>query len=110
MLKNRINGHVLAEHVVDPSTGEVLAEAGQKVDRELADTIQNAAVPYVWIQTEERNAKVLSNMMVDLRHYVDVDPKEVGVTELVYYPVLAQILEENAELEEIKDAIRRTMI
>ena len=102
MLKNRINGHVLAEDVVDPSTGEVLAEAGQKVDRELADTIQNAAVPYVWIQTEERNAKVLSNMMVDLRHYVDVDPKEVGVTELVYYPVLAQILEENAELEEIK--------
>ena len=74
MLKNRINGHVLAEDVVDPSTGEVLAEAGQKVDRELADTIQNAAVPYVWIQTEERNAKVLSNMMVDLRHYVDVDP------------------------------------
>ena len=109
MLKNRINGHVLAEDVVDPSTGEVLAEAGQKVDRELADTIQNAAVPYVWIQTEERNAKVLSNMMVDLRHYVDVDPKEVGVTELVYYPVLAQILEENAELEEIKDAIRRNI-
>ena len=87
MLKNRINGHVLAEDVMDPSTGEVLAEAGQKVDRELADAIQNAAVPYVWIQTEERNAKVLSNMMVDLRHYVDVDPKEVGVTELVYYPV-----------------------
>ena len=109
MLKNRINGHVLAEDVVDPSTGEVLAEAGQKVDRELADTIQNAAVPYVWIQTEELNAKVLSNMMVDLRHYVDVDPKEVGVTELVYYPVLAQILEENAELEEIKDAIRRNI-
>ena len=91
MLKNRINGHVLAEDVVDPSTGEVLAEAGQKVDRELADTIQNAAVPYVWIQTEERNVKVLSSMMVDLGHYVDVDPEELGVHELVYYPVLAQI-------------------
>ena len=109
MLKNRINGQILAEDVVDPSTGEVLAEAGQKVDRELADTIQNAAVPYVWIQTEERNVKVLSSMMVDLRHYVDVDPEELGVHELVYYPVLAQILEENTEIEDIKEAIRRNI-
>ena len=109
MLKNRINGHVLAEDVVDPSTGEVLAEAGQKVDRELADTIQNAAVPYVWIQTEERNVKVLSSMMVDLRHYVDVDPEELGVHELVYYPVLAQILEENTDIEDIKEAIHRNI-
>ncbi len=109
MLKNRINGQILAEDVVDPSTGEVLAEAGQKVDRELAATIQNAAVPYVWIQTEERNVKVLSSMMVDLRHYVDVDPEELGVHELVYYPVLAQILEENTEIEDIKEAIRRNI-
>ena len=109
MMKNRINGHVLAEDVVDPSTGEVLAEAGQKVDRELADTIQNAAVPYVWIQTEERNVKVLSSMMVDLRHYVDVDPEELGVHELVYYPVLAQILEENTDIEDIKEAIHRNI-
>ena len=63
--------------------------------RELADTIQNAAVPYVMIQTEERNVKVLSNMMVDLRTYVDCDPQELGITELVYYPVLEKILEEN---------------
>ena len=80
MLRNRINGHVLAEDVVDPSTGEILAEAGTQADRELADRIQNAAVPYVWIQTEERNVKVLSSMMVDITSFVDVDPKEVGVT------------------------------
>src|SRR5699024_5864796 len=83
MLRNRINGQVLAEDVVDPSTGEILAEAGAAVDRELADRIQNAAVPYVWIQCEERNVKVLSSMMVDITHFVDVDPQEVGVTELV---------------------------
>ena len=79
-----------------PVTGEVIAEAGTKVTRELADEIQNAAVPYVWIERpdEERNIKVLSNMMVDITSIVDVDPKEVGVTELVYYPVLAGILEE----------------
>ena len=107
LLKNRISGQVLAEDVVDPSTGEILAEAGMMVDRTLADKIQNAAVPYVWMQTEERNVKVLSNLMVDITNYVDVDPKEVGVKELVYYPVLAQILEENEGIEDIKEAIRR---
>ena len=110
MLRNRISGHVLAEDVVSPLTGEVIAEAGTKVTRELADQIQDAAVPYVWIARpdEERNIKVLSNMMVDITSIVDVDPKEVGVTELVYYPVLAGILEETAgDVEELKSAIRR---
>ena len=109
LLRNRIAGHVLAEDVVDPTTGEVLAEAGTEVSRELADTIQNAAVPYVIIQTEERNAKVLSNMMVDLAAYVDCDPKSLGITELVYYPVLEKILEENENPEDIKDAIRKSV-
>ena len=110
MLRNRISGHVLAEDVASPLTGEVIAEARTKVTRELADQIQNAAVPYVWIARpdEERNIKVLSNMMVDITSIVDVDPKEVGVTELVYYPVLAGILEETAgDVEELKSAIRR---
>ena len=109
MLKNRINGHVLAEDVVDVSTGEIIAEAGTEVTRSLADDIQNAAVPYVWIQTETRNVKVLSSMMVDLRHYVDCDPKELGVTELVYYPVLAQLMEENQNVEDLKEAIRKNI-
>ena len=110
MFRNRIAGHVLAEDVVSPLTGEVLAEAGTKVTRELADTIQYAAVPFVWIQRpdEERNIKVLSNMMVDLQSVVDIDPREVGVTELVYYPVLSGLLEETAgDIEELKNAIRR---
>ncbi|MCI8281772.1 MAG: DNA-directed RNA polymerase subunit beta [Lachnospiraceae bacterium] len=107
--KNRINGHVLAEDVVDTTTGEVLAEKGMTVNREQADAIQNAAVPYVWIQTEERNVKVLSNMMVDLTNFVDVVPKEVGITELVYYPCLKKILEENENLEDIKEAIRKNV-
>ena len=109
-LKNRITGQILAEDVASPLTGEVIAEAGTKVTRELADQIQNAAVPYVWIEREdeERNIKVLSNMMVDITSIVDVDPKEVGVTELVYYPVLAGILEETAgDIDELKDAIKR---
>ena len=108
-LRNRIGGKVLAEDVVDETTGEILAEAGKVVNRELADAIQNAAVPYVWIQGEERNVKVLSNMMVDINGYVDFDTKDLGVNELVYYPVLAQILEENETAEDIADAIKKNI-
>ena len=112
MLKNRITGHLLAEDVVSPMTGEVIAEAGTVVDRELADAIQNAAVSYVWIAREEsdRNIKVLSNMMVDLKAVCGIDPEEVGVTELVYYPVLAELLEETAgDIDELKEAIHKNI-
>ena len=109
MFRNRIAGHVLSQDVVDPSTGEILFEAGTKVTKEQADEIQNAAVPFVFIETEEREVKILSNMMVDIRGFVDVDPKEVGVTELVYYPSLEKILEEYDDIEEIKAEIRKNI-
>ncbi len=108
--KNRIKGQILAEDVVDETTGEILAEAGTKIDKELATTLQNAAVPYVMIQTEERTYKVLSNLMVDLAAYVNFDPKEAGVTELVYYPVLKTILEEAGDdQDELKKLIHRNI-
>ena len=108
--KNRIKGQVLAETVVDETTGEVLAEAGALVDKELAETLQNAAVPYVMIQGPDRNYKVLSNRMVDLAAYVDFDPKEIGIAELVYYPVLKNILEEaGGDQEALKDLIHRNI-
>ena len=110
LLRNRIRNQILTEDVVDTTTGEILAEKGTKVTPELADTIQNAAIPFVWIQTEERNVKVLSSMMVDIRSFVDCDPKELGVTELVYYPVLAQILEEHADdPAELAEAIKKNI-
>ena len=108
-LKNRIKGHILSEEVIDVNTGEVLAEAGTTVTEELAVKIQNAAVPYVMIQGEERNVKVISNMMVDINAYVDFDCTELGVTEDVFYPVLAQILSENETEEDLKDAIKRNI-
>ena len=106
-LKNRIKGHVLAEDVVDATTGEVLASAGDRVTEEMAIKIQNAAVPAVWIQTEIRNEKVLSNMMVDINSYVDFDCTDLGVNEAVFYPVLEEILQENDTEEDLKDAISR---
>lgn len=106
--RNRIRNKVLAEDVVDTMTGEVLAEAGQKVTVDMADKIQYSAVPFVWIQGEERNIKVLSNMMVDLTYFVDCNPRELGVTELVYFPVLCQLLEQFGEdAKELGMAIRK---
>ena len=105
--RNRIRGRELAEDVVDASTGEIIAEVGVKIDIELADRLQDSAVPYVWIKGDERNIKVLSNRMVDLKKYVDCEPKELGIKELVYYPVLEKLMEENPDLEELKDVIRR---
>ena len=107
--RNRLNGHILAEDVVDTETGEIIAEAGTLLNRESATVIQNAAVPYVMIQTEEHVVKVISNMMVDAAEYLDFDPEEAGIHELVFYPLLKQILEENETEEEIKAAIHKNM-
>ncbi len=107
--KNRLNGHVLAEDVVDTETGEIIAEAGTVLNRESATVLQNAAVPYVMIQTEERVVKVISNLMVDAAEYLEFDPAEAGIHELVFYPLLKQILEENETEEEIKAAIHKNM-
>ena len=107
--RNRLNGHILAEDVVDTETGEIIAEAGTLLNRESATVIQNAAVPYVMIQTEEHVVKVISNMMVDAAEYLDFNPEEAGIHELVFYPLLKQILEENETEEEIKAAIHKNM-
>ena len=112
LLKNRVSGQILAEDAVSAITGEVVAEKGTKITREIADMIQNAAVPYIWVEGEEtsRNIKVLSNMMVDLQAVVDIDPAEVGVTEQVYYPVLAGIIEESAgDVDEMTRLIKRDL-
>ena len=91
-------------------TGEIVAEKGTLITAEIADAIQNSGAPFVWVEGEDesRNIKILSNMMVDLQAVVDIDPEEVGVTEQVYYPVLAGLLEESAgDVEELKSLIKR---
>ena len=109
-MKNRIVGQIPSEDIVDTSTGEILAEAGKAITKDQAIAIQNAAIPYVWIQTEERVEKVLSNLMVDLSAYVTFNPEEVGITELVYYPVLKEILEKAGDdEEELKAELRRNI-
>ncbi len=111
-LRSRVVGRVLAENVVSRVTGEVVAEKGTTITKELADAIQNSGAPYLWVEGEDesRNIKVLSNMMVDFGSIVDIDPKEVGVTEQVFYPVLEGLLEESAgDIEELKELVRRDL-
>lgn len=110
-LHNRIKGQILAENVIDPQTGEILAEANQEVSTELADKIQNAAIPFVWIRMDEleRNIKVLSNMAVDISQYVDFDPNELKIKEKVYYPELKKLIEEYEDSELLKQAIKDNM-
>ena len=109
-LHNRITGFTLAEDVVNEETGEIIAEKDTVVTDAIADEIQNAAVPFVWVQTNERNVKVLSNMMVDFTtYYPDIDKESVRVTEDVYYPVLKEIMDEfpgDTGSDELKNAIK----
>ena len=107
--KSRIKNQILSEDVVDQTTGEIIAKAGDSISEEKAVEIQNAAVPFVWISTEERNVKVISNLAVDISKYVNFDTDELGVTEDVFYPVLAQLLEENDNDEDLKDAIKKNI-
>ncbi|GMQ58036.1 DNA-directed RNA polymerase subunit beta [Vallitalea sediminicola] len=108
-LKNRVKGFTLSESVVDGSTGEVIAEAGTIITEEIAESIQDAATPYVWVTVEDRKVKVLSNLAVDISKFVDIDPKEFDIYEKVYYKALEEILEEYDDIEEIKEAIKKNI-
>ncbi len=106
--KNRVRGYTLAENAVDPSTGEIIAEAGVKLTAELAEKIQDSGAPFVWVALEERNVKVLSNLMVSIDEFIapyGLDAKELKIKEKVYYPVLMEILENYDDDEEIKNAV-----
>ena len=109
--KYRLAGHVLAEDVVDTETGEVLAEAGTTVTKALATDIQDAGIPYVWVEGIDRKVKVLSNMMVDITKYVKTKDaaKELGITELVYYPLLKELLDQSKSEKQLKEAIKENV-
>ena len=110
LLRNRIAGHVLAEDVVSEYTGEIIAKQGEVVSAEVANRIQNSAVKSVVIQTEEKNVIVLSNLMVDITEWIDCEPEELGITELVYFPELMKIINQFADSpEELTEAIQNNV-
>lgn len=115
-LRNRVVGRILAEDAVDVNTGEIIATAGDVVDKELADTIQNSALPYIWIESNSKledsmkKIKVLSNLMVDITKYVDINEDDkLEVTELVYYPKLKELMDAAESREELITSIRKNI-
>lgn len=115
-LRNRVVGRILAEDAVDVNTGEIIAAAGDVVDKELADTIQNSALPYIWIESNSKledsmkKIKVLSNLMVDITKYVDINEDDkLEVTELVYYPKLKELMDAAESREELITSIRKNI-
>ena len=115
-LRNRVLGRVLAEDVVDVNTGEIIAAAGDIIDKELADTIQNSALPYIWIEANSKledsmkKIKILSNLMVDINKYVDINEDDkLEVTELVYYPKLKELMDTAQDRAELITLIRKNI-
>ncbi|MBN2221813.1 MAG: DNA-directed RNA polymerase subunit beta, partial [Vallitaleaceae bacterium] len=106
---NRLTHQVLSDDVVDPSTGEILATGGTVVTEELADQIQDAAVPYVFVTVADRKVKVLSNLTVNINNYVHFDISDLKIHERVYYPVLKELLEKYSDEAELKEQLNRNL-
>ena len=110
--RNRVNGAILAEDVIDPMTGEVVAKSGDKLTMELCDTIQDTGVVSISVETEEKSTKILSNLAVSIDPFIaefDLTGEELGIRERVYFPVLQKLLEENTTKEDIKQAIKENI-
>ena len=101
----RIRGQKLAMPIADPRTGEIIAEAGEVLTTERAHQLDDCGVNEALLDMDGKTIRVFSNNMVHLENFVDFDPAEVGVDEMVYFPVLSQLLDEFSG-EELKDAIR----
>ncbi|NLL71288.1 MAG: DNA-directed RNA polymerase subunit beta [Epulopiscium sp.] len=108
-LRNRIRDCILAEHVVDPSTGEIIAEVGERITLEMADAIQDTGVSYVWVDIDGHPVKILSNCVVDIEKHVDIDAKSIGIKEKVYFPVLEELMDTFSDPEELKKAIKQNI-
>ena len=102
---SRLAGQTLALPVVDPMTGEILAEPGEVLTREKARELDAKGVNEAVLDLEGTQIKVFSNHMVDMKHFVDFDPAECGVTERVRFSVLQELLQESSG-EELKEAVR----
>ena len=102
-LWTRLAGHTLAMPVADPRTGEILAEAGENLTRERAQELDRKGVNDVVLEMDGKPVKVFSNNMVHLEDFVDFDPEEIGVREMVSFPVLCSLLDQYSG-EDLKEA------
>jgi len=107
-LSNRLINVIASEDVIDPNTGEILVEKGQKIDRTMGKTIENAGVEYVMVygrDDESVETKVIGSQFVEIAGYVDFDVTELKINDKVYYPVLKEILDQNLSEDELKKVL-----
>ena len=105
-ISNRLTGNTLSQPIVNPTTGEIMADIGENISFEKAMEIENAGVTVAYVKVEDKEIKIISNGMVDINCYVDFDAKkECGVKEKVRFSVLSEILETCKSDDELKEAI-----
>ncbi|GAA0117669.1 DNA-directed RNA polymerase subunit beta [Clostridium senegalense] len=102
----RIANQIAAENIVNPSTGEIIVEKGEKIDRDVALDIQNLGINSVDILVEDKVLRIIGNHFVDITKHVDFDVKELNIRELVHYPTLKEILDNNSDEDSIKEKIK----
>ncbi|MBS6313945.1 MAG: DNA-directed RNA polymerase subunit beta [Oscillospiraceae bacterium] len=120
----RISGHILSRPVINPLTGEIMADEGEKISFDKAMEIEQAGVYEVYLTVEvkeyyvtetgenatrmvEKEVKVIGNGMVDITGYVDFDVEQYGINEKVSFKVLKDILETSADAEEIEENVKK---
>lgn len=106
--RNRVRNLELVNPVIDESTGEIIAEAGQKITMELADAIQDTGVKSIVVKAPGSDTPViiLSNLTVNIEKHLNINAEELGIKEKVYYPVLKELMDAYEDEEELKQAIK----
>ncbi|KZL93165.1 DNA-directed RNA polymerase subunit beta [Clostridium magnum] len=105
----RIANQIAAQDVVNPQTGEILVQKGEKIDREKAVEIQNCGVNVVNILIEDKVLRVIGNNFVNIHNFIDFNIDDLNIKELVHYPTLKEILDNYSDEDSIKEQLRKNI-
>ncbi|KAJ49846.1 DNA-directed RNA polymerase subunit beta [Clostridium tetanomorphum] len=108
-LNLRIANQIAAQDIVNPQTGEILVQTGEKIDRDKAVEIQNSGINVVDIQVDDRIVRVIGNNFVDIHSFIQFNIEDLNIKEFVHYPVLKDILDNYSDEESIKEQIRKRL-
>ncbi len=105
----RITNQIADQDIVNPQTGEILVQKGEKIDKDKAIEIQNCGINEVYIKIDDKSFKVIGNHFVDIHSLISFDISDLNIKEYVFYPVLKEILDNYADEESIKEEIRKNI-
>ena len=105
----RLINQIAATDIINPTTGEVMVEQGQKISRNMAEAIQNVGINSVDILVEDRVLRVIGNHFVDIHKFVSFDISDLNIREAVHYPTLMEILQNYDDETSIKEEIKKNI-